>query len=130
MIDLPPASRCPISARFCAASSDCPVALPPEGPERAALLVLRFLAAARDTGDACCWDAALDEAEAAFGQRLGPLVVGYAGALIRRLARADIDLAFLPPPCRRLSGGEALLLDTLRRDPSPPPAMAWARHCS
>ena len=108
-------ARCPVShGSSCREAPACSDALPPSGAERAAILVLRFIAAARDTGDACCWDAALDEAEAAFGERAGPLVVGTAAALIRRLHRKGGNIAFLPSPCRRLSPGEALMLRTLR----------------
>ena len=71
------------------------------------MLVLRFVAAAAETGDAACYDAAFAEAEAAFGPREGALVVARAAALLRAAAREGVALASLPPPCRSLSTDEA-----------------------
>ncbi len=88
--------------------------LPRDGPERIVLLTLRFVAAATETGDAACWDAALDGAEAAFGPRDGALLVARAAALLRAARREGADLRCLPPPCRRLSRDEADLLAALR----------------
>ena len=104
----------------CAAAPACPahpadVALMPRGGvERAVMLALRFVAAADDTGDAACWDAAFERAEDEFGPRDGALLVARAAALLRALRRDGSDLRFLPPPCRRLSAGEAELLAALR----------------
>ena len=104
--------RCP--ARTGARPVDPPAAMPSEGPERAVMLALRFVAAAGDTGDAACFDAALDGAEAAFGPRDGALLVARAAALVRGFRREAADIRFLPPPCRFLSSGEANLLGALR----------------
>lgn len=119
----PPPRRCPISAAPAAASTcrerpACPrdpgAVLPRDGVERAVMLALRFVAAAAETGDAACFDAAFDGAEAALGPRDGALLVARAAALIRALRRDEAELHFLPPPCRYLSPGEARLLAALR----------------
>ena len=67
--------RCPVSASAasaCPERSACPAGpaaiLPRDGAERAVILALRFVAAAAETGDAACFDAAFDGAEAAFGR--------------------------------------------------------------
>ncbi len=104
-------SGCP-AAPACGADPD--TTMPRQDPERAVMLALRFVAAAADTGDAACWDAALDGAEAAFGPRDGALLVARAAALLRAGQREGTTLRFLPPPCRRLSGDEADLLGVLR----------------
>ncbi len=118
-----PPPRCPAAkARHaaCPAAPACPAPLadaalmPRGGAERAVMLALRFVAAADDTGDAACWDAAFERAEAEFGPRDGALLVARAAALLRALRRDGSDLRFLPPPCRRLSAGEAGLLAALR----------------
>lgn len=108
--------RCPASA--CTEGSGCPVdpgaaTLPRDGVERAVMLALRFVAAAAETGDAACFDAAFEGAEAAFGPRDGALLVARAAALVRALKRDGVDFAFLPP-CRWLSPGETHLLAALR----------------
>jgi hypothetical protein len=113
---------CPASPR--PGQSGCPEAsacraepgtlMPHQGAERAVMLALRFIAAAADTGDAACWDAALDGAEAAFGPRDGALLVARAAALLRAMRREGAGLDFLPPPCRRLSADEADLLGAFR----------------
>ena len=117
-----PSRICP--ATITANPSGCPEApacgadpgtlMPRHGPERAVMLALRYVAAAADTGDAACWDAALDGAEAAYGPRDGALLVARAAALLRAGRREGTTLRFLPPPCRRLSGDEADLLGALR----------------
>lgn len=104
-------SGCPATP---ACGADPAPVMPRQGPERAVMMALRFVAAAADTGDAACWDAALDGAEAAFGPRDGALLVARAAALLRAGRREGTVLRFLPPPCRRLSGDEAALLDVLR----------------
>ena len=115
------ARHCPLAAapahaacpdRACRA--DPAATLPRQGPERALVLVLRFVAAAAETGDAACYDAAFAEAEAAFGPREGALVVARAAALLRAAAREGVALAPLPPPCRSLSTDEAGLLAAMR----------------
>jgi hypothetical protein len=78
------------------------------------MLALRFVAAAAETGDGACFDAAFAEAEAAFGFRDGALVVARAAALLRAAGREGIALALLPPACRALSRDEAGLLALLR----------------
>ncbi len=117
----PPPRRCPVSASAASACPErpaCPAGpaavLPRDGAERAVILALRFVAAAAETGDAACFDAAFDGAEAAFGPRDGALLVARAAALVRALTRDEVDLRFLPPPCRALSPGEAHLLAALR----------------
>ncbi|WP_237477927.1 hypothetical protein [Lichenibacterium dinghuense] len=107
----------------CPERPGCPAApgaalLPRDGAERAVMLALRYVAAAAETGDAACFDAAFDGAEAAFGPRDGALLVARAAALVRALRREaaaeGCGLHFLPPPCRHLSAGEAHLLLALR----------------
>ena len=117
----PPPRRCPAAGGrvpACPERPDCPAApaatLPRDGAERTVMLALRFVAAAADTGDAACFDAAFDGAEAAFGARDGALVVARAAALVRALKRDGAAWQFLPPPCRFLSPGEARLLAALR----------------
>lgn len=119
----PTPRRCPVSAAparqpACPERPACPrdpgAVLPRDGVERAVMLALRFVAAAAETGDAACFDAAFDGAEAAFGPRDGALLVARAAALIRALRRDEGELHFLPPPCRYLSPGEAQLLVALR----------------
>lgn len=88
--------------------------MPSDATERALVLVLRCLAAAGETGDALCWDAAFDRAEQAFGPRDGTLVVARVAALHRSLARSGSAPYVLPLPCRRLSRGEADLLKLFR----------------
>ncbi len=101
--------------------------MPRDGAERAVMLALRYVSAAAETGDAACFDAAFDGAEAAFGPRDGALLVARAAALVRALRRdeaggeadrdgADRDgaLRFLPPACRFLSAGESRILRLLR----------------
>lgn len=119
----PSPRRCPVSAAparavACPERPACPrdpgAVLPRDGVERAVMLALRFVAAAAETGDAACFDAAFDGAEAAFGPRDGALLVARAAALVRALRRDEADLCFLPPPCRCLSPGEANLLVALR----------------
>ena len=78
------------------------------------MLALRFVAAAAETGDAACFDAAFDGAEAAFGPRDGAYLVARAAALVRALRHEEAEVRFLPPPCRSLSPGEAHLLAALR----------------
>ena len=137
-----PARRCPLAAapahaacpdRACRA--DPAVPLPREGPERALVLALRFVAAARETGDAACFDAAFAEAEAAFGPRDGALLVARAVALLRAARREGVALVPLVPACRSLSADEAGLLAAVRalrtgRRPAGgdrlPPAMNFA----
>ena len=84
--------------------------MPSDAMERLLVTVLRCLSAARETGDAICWEEALDRAEQVFGPREGSLVVARAAALQRCLAGSDAVPHFLPLPCRRLSRGEADLL--------------------
>ena len=110
-----------VSTRRCPASDSsgcCPAApvatLPRDGVERVVMLALRFVAAAAETGDAACFDAAFDGAEAAFGPRDGALLVARAAALVRALRHEEVEVRFLPPPCRVLSAGEARLLAALR----------------
>ncbi len=88
--------------------------MPSDAVERMLVEVLRCLAAAGETGDAICWDEALDRAEQVLGSRDGALVVARAAALHRSLAPSGSAPDFLPLPCRRLSGGEAELLTLLR----------------
>lgn len=88
--------------------------LPRDGVDRTVMLALRFVAAAAETGDAACFDAAFDGAEAALGPRDGALLVARAATLVRALRREDSAARFLPPPCRHLSPGEAELLAALR----------------
>lgn len=114
-------SACPRHARerpgcalACEERGQAGVPLPGDERERTVCLVLRFIAAGADTGDAACWDAAFDLAEAEFGPRDGALVVARAGALLRALHRDGIAVRFLPPPCRWLSAGEAVLVAALR----------------
>lgn len=115
-----PARSCPaVSAPLGACPEarppgDTAAAMPREGALRAVMLALRFVAAAAETGDAACWDAAFDRAEAEFGPRDGALLVARAGAMVRALDREGAGVRFLPPPCRRLSPGEADLLAGLR----------------
>lgn len=109
--------RCPASN--CSHVPGCPAdpgaaTLPRDGVERAVMLALRFVAAAAETGDAACFDAAFEGAEAAFGPRDGALLVARAAALVRALNRDEAGCEFLPPPCRWLSPGEAHLLAALR----------------
>ena len=116
-MDVPP-RRCP--APVCPERTGCPAdptaaTLPRDGVARAVMLALRFVAAAAETGDAACFDAAFDGAEAALGPRDGALLVARAAALVRALKREEAELRFLPPPCRYLSPGEAVLLAALRR---------------
>ncbi len=77
------------------------------------MLALRFVAAAGETDDAACFDAAFAEAEAAFGPRAGALVVARCVALLRAADRAGTTIALLPPACRSLSRAEAELLACL-----------------
>lgn len=88
--------------------------MPSDAVERILVLVLRCLSAAGETGDAICWDEALDRAEQVFGPRDGTLVVARAAVLHRSLVRSGAAIDFLPLPCRRLSRGEADLLALLR----------------
>lgn len=115
------ARRCPVTAapagaacpdRSCPADPQTP--MPRQGRARAVMLALRFVAAAAETGDGACFDAAFAEAEAAFGFRDGALVVARAAALLRAAGREGVDLALLPPACRALSRDEAGLLAVLR----------------
>ena len=112
--------RCPLAAapaeiacpdRACRA--EAAAALPREGPERALVLALRFVAAAAETGDAACFDAAFAEAEATFGPRDGALVVARSAALLRAARREGVALLLLLPPCRSLSADEADLVAAL-----------------
>ena len=130
-----PARRCPVTAapagaacpdRSCPADPQAP--MPRQGRPRAVMLVLRFVAAAAETGDGACFDAAFAEAEAVFGPRDGALVVARAAALLRAARRDDIDLALLPPACRALSRGEAGLLAVLRERDGGLPAPAAPRR--
>ena len=116
-----PTRRCPFTAvpagascpdRSCPADPQAP--LPRRGGLRAAMLALRFVAAAAETGDGACFDAAFAEAEAAFGVRDGALVVARAAALLRAARRDGVDLALLPPACRALSRDETRILTLLR----------------
>ncbi len=118
----PPPRRCPAASGrspACPERPACPAGpaatLPRDGAERVVILALRFVAAAAETGDAACFDAAFDGAEAAFGPRDGALLVARAAALLRALKRDEAEWHFLPPPCRALSPGEAHLLAALRR---------------
>ena len=88
-------------------------ALPRGGAERALVLALRFVAAASETGDAACYEAAFAEAEAGFGPREGALVVARCAALLRAARREALPLALLAPPCRWLSPAEADILGRL-----------------
>ena len=88
--------------------------MPRQGGLRAVMLALRFVAAAAETGDGACFDAAFAEAEAAFGDRDGALLVARAAALVRAARRDGVALAVLPPGCRALSCDEAGLLAVLR----------------
>ena len=88
--------------------------MPSDAIERIFVLILRCLAAAHETGDANCWDEALDRAEQAFGPRDGTLVVARAAALHRSLARFGLAPHVLPLPCRRLSQDEGELLKLFR----------------
>ncbi len=108
-----PASAC--AERFRCPADPTAAPLPRDGVERVVMLVLRFVAAAAETGDAACFDAAFDGAEAAFGSRDGALLVARAAALVRALRHEEAEVRFLPPPCRSLSSGEAHLLAALRR---------------
>ena len=116
-----PTRRCPFTAapagaacpdRSCPADPQAP--MPRQGKPRAVMLVLRFVAAAAETGDGACFDAAFAEAEAVFGPRDGALVVARAAALLRAARREEVDLALLPPACRALSRDESGLLAVLR----------------
>lgn len=116
-----PARRCPLSAAPAGAScpdrtcrADAAAPMPRGGPDRAVMLALRFVAAAAETGDGACFEAAFAEAEAVFGLRGGALVVARAAALLRSARRDGIALALLPPACRALSRDEANLLAALR----------------
>lgn len=136
----PPPRRCPATParnQACPERPACPAdpaaTLPRDGAERAVMLALRFVAAAAETGDAACFDAAFDAAEAAFGPRDGALLVARAAALVRALRWDDAEPRFLPPPCRSLSPDEAHLLAALRprlsggRDAGPDGLSAAAR---
>jgi hypothetical protein len=79
--------------------------------ESLAVSVARFIAAGAMTGEAACWDAAHDCAEAALGPVEGPRLVAAMASVMRGLrAERGEPWRFMPAPCRRVTGDEAALV--------------------
>jgi hypothetical protein len=121
----PPSPLLAQDALETACDAPCPVAgsgarlvadLCPEAPERLALCVFRYLAAARETREADCVDAAFAEAEAALPPEEAGLLVGALGGLVRAFAtEMGREPATLPASCCRATADEAGLVALLAR---------------
>lgn len=75
-----------------------------------ALSVSRFIAAGALTGDAACWDAAHDCAEALLGPVEGPHLVAAMAAVMRAIRAERLgEWRFMPATCCRLTPDEAAL---------------------
>lgn len=87
-----------------------------DAPERLALAVARYLAAARATREADCVDAAFAEAEARLPADDAALLVGAIGGLLRAFeATAGRAPETLPASCCRLTPDEEALVALVAR---------------
>lgn len=113
------ASPC-AATRHRGASAIAPLAFPGDPADVLALAIFRHIAAAYETGDAACWEAAHARAEADLTPSDAALVVARAATVVRVIRIDRPDFRFLPLPCRRLSGDEAALMRLLRAsEPGP-----------
>lgn len=91
----------------------------PDGFSAACLTIVRFVSAAYTTGDAACWEMALQFSDEALDAEHGPLLVARIATLIRILRRiGNREFVSLPATCNRLSVEEQrlmLAIDAARR---------------
>ena len=78
------------------------------------LTIVRFVSAAYTTGDAACWEAALQLSDEALDAEHGPLLVARLTTLIRILRRSGKqEFVSLPATCNRMTVEEQRLMLTI-----------------
>lgn len=85
-----------------------------DGFSATCLTIVRFVSAAYTTGDAACWEAALQLSDKALDAEHGPLLVARLATLIRILRRTGKQEFFsLPATCNRMTVEEQRLMLTI-----------------
>lgn len=83
----------------------------PDAFSATCLTIVRFISAAYTTGEAACWETALQLSDDALDAEHGPLLVARLATLLRTLRRINKhEFVSLPAPCSRVTLEEQRLM--------------------